>query len=210
MSAATLSPATIVHPGAYRDAARDHGAATALALLHAETGPAALPVGPAGHGLLPRTVAESCGRPRVEFRAVLGAPDLVWFRAPRQDRERPEGWATGLAWIRLGLAERLLSRAVEHLRGREAQGTTTLNIPMVRAAIADVACGTAAARALLDDGGHLAAVHRALDEAVPHCLRLFGAMGFLTEGPGGEARVLELLGDAYAPALPAPYLPEEP
>ncbi|MCI4066941.1 hypothetical protein MRQ36_32015 [Micromonospora sp. R77] len=68
--------------------------------------------------------------------------------------------------------------------------------------VADVAAGIAEARALLDtgsDGTGLRRAHQALDEAGRGCLHLFGASGFLADGPGGEARLSELLADTYPP-----------
>ena len=62
------------------------------------------------------------------------------------------GWQLGLGWYRLGLADRLLSQAVRHLRGRSAAGHRTIDLPQVRAMLADAVSGTAEASALLDAG----------------------------------------------------------
>jgi len=219
------------HPSRFAAIARDHGAVAALVLLHAATSPGVLPAGPAGHVLVPRDIAASCDAYQSptgpaqrtgcgeQIGTPVGVPDLVWLHIPgagsRDGAPTPSAWHVGIAWIRLGLAERLLALATQHLRDREVQSTATLNLPLVRANIADAASGMAAARALLDgvasqdtdsspngrpDALVLRSVHHSLDESVRHCLRLFGAWGFLTAGPGGEARAFELLGDTYAPA----------
>lgn len=78
----------------------------------------------------------------------------------------------------------------------------TLNLPPVRVLLAGAAAAIAEAHALLTgqpDEADLHRVHRVLDEAGRVCLHLFGATGFLTDGPGSEIRVAELLGDTYSP-----------
>jgi alkylation response protein AidB-like acyl-CoA dehydrogenase len=202
-------------PARHRATARTHGAAAALTLLHAETGPGVLPAGPGGHVLLPRETAAACDRygtpdgPRPRraagetelARIPSGAGELVALRVPGAGPGPDGAWETGVAWIRLGLAEHLVARAAEHLRGRAVQGTVTLNLPLVRAMLADAACGLAEARALLEDdpATALPRVHPCLDETGRTCLHLFGATGFLATGPGADVRVSELLADTYAP-----------
>ncbi|MFC7615758.1 hypothetical protein ACFQV2_21975 [Actinokineospora soli] len=111
-------------------------------------------------------------------------------------------WAEGIAWLRLGLVDRLLHRAVEYLRGRTVQGASTLSLPLVRALLADGAAARAQAQALLaawPDADTVAAAHRALAEAERVGLHLVGASGFVADGPGRDVRAAELLADAYAP-----------
>ncbi|MFY1702145.1 hypothetical protein ACN28G_10455 [Micromonospora sp. WMMA1923] len=199
------------------------GATTALAQLHATVSAGVLPVGPGGHALVPVDVATTCDRYTTPTgaRSRAGVPHELLDRIPTADGELvalrvPGGgpapghaWSVGLAWIRLGLAERLLARSVTHLRGRTVAGTVTLHLPMVRAMLADAAAGIAEVRALLDPDhgpgvGGLGRVRDSLDEVGRTCLHLLGAAGFLADGPGAEARVAELLADTYPPPTDQP------
>ncbi|MBQ1076218.1 hypothetical protein KBX06_24115 [Micromonospora sp. C31] len=203
-----------VDPRRHRLVAYTEGPAAALAALHDAVSPAVLPAGPGGHTLLPAETDAACDRyvacdgPRSRAglpelaRVPVGDTDLVARRLPRPAPPDP-AWSTGVAWIRLGLAERLLAAAAAHLRGRSVAGAPTLNLPLVRAMLADAAAGVAEARALLDtddgDPSALRRVHEGLDEVGRRCLHLFGAAGFLADGPGSEVRASELLADTYPP-----------
>ncbi|SCL35027.1 Acyl-CoA dehydrogenase, C-terminal domain [Micromonospora nigra] len=203
-----------VDPRRHRLVAYADGPVAALAALHDAVHPGVLPAGPGGHTLLPAEVDATCDRyatgdgprPRAGLtelaRVPVGDAELVARRLPRAAPPDP-AWTTGVAWIRLGLAERLLARAAAHLRGRSVAGAPTLNLPLVRALLADAAAGVAEARALLDtdagDPSTLRRVHEGLDEVGRRCLHLFGAAGFLADGPGSEVRASELLADTYPP-----------
>jgi hypothetical protein len=212
----TVTAPAEVDPRRHRLVAYADGPVAALTALAAATSPDVLPVGPGGHALVPAGVDAGCDRhatpagprPRagetVLDRITATDGDLVARRVPGggPDPDSGAAWTTGVAWIRLGLAERLLARAATHLRGRTVAGTVTLNLPMVRAMVADAAGAIAEARALLDAGPDdtaLRQAHHALDEAGRTCLHLFGAAGFLADGPGGEVRLSELLADTYPP-----------
>jgi hypothetical protein len=210
-----------VDPGRYRRAAAAEGVVHALTLLHTETSPGVLPAGPAGHVLVPQDVESACdhystpsgvraratGRERRLGLHAAGPVDLIALNiaaaGPAPATGTAPGWQVGVCWVRLGLAERLLAAAAAHLRGRTVQGTATLNLPQVRAMLADAAGCVAQAHALLAtarDDAPLRQAHRELDEAGRLCLHLFGATGFLSHGPGEQVRASELLADAYAPA----------
>lgn len=205
---------------AYREAAYRDGPVAALLLLHGATGPGVLPAGPGGHVFVPREIEATCdrhqtllgprprgggtGEHRLGHVTVYGR-ELTALRVDGSGPPagEPDGWATGLAWLRLGLAERLVDRVTAHLGGRTVQRTVTLNLPLVRAMLADAVAGTTECRALLKAAPApytLRRVHRSLDETGRTCLHLFGAAGFLAAGPGSEVRVSELLADTYAPA----------
>ncbi|WP_432828450.1 hypothetical protein [Dactylosporangium sp. CA-092794] len=215
--ATLVAPADLTHG---RAVARESGVVAAVTALHAELGGAVLPAGPGGHVFLPEGVVQRSDLygtpdgPRVRAGAgerwlaeVPIGPDTmvalhVLGAGPGGDARTPDAWSVGLGWVRLGLADRFLARAAEHLRGRKVQDTVTLNLPPVRILLADAATGLAEAHALLAAGPDAAAlhrVHRALDEAGRVSLHLFGATGFLAGGPGSEIRAAELLGDTYAP-----------
>jgi hypothetical protein len=203
-----------------RAAAREHGAVAALSRLHADTSPGVLPVGAGGHVLVPADVAAVCddyetpdgprSRAGVDQHRLAQIPvagrELTALRicgaGPAGGPGSVNGWQIGLGWYRLGLADRLLSQAVTYLRGRSAAGTALIDLPLVRAALADAASGTAEAHSLLDYGvtaASLRQAHRTLNEVGRGCLQLFGATGFLLDGPGSEVRASELLADTYAP-----------
>ncbi|MEU6024681.1 hypothetical protein [Micromonospora sp. NPDC047134] len=214
---------TVSTPAAATDLARYHrlaytaGVVTALGALQAETSPGIVPVGPGGHTLLPAAVYAASDRyatpqgPRpqpygqtVLDRVVTGDGELIAWRVPGggPDPDTATAWTAGIAWIRLGLTTRLLEQAAEHLRGRTVGGVLTLHLQMVRGILAEAAAGIAEARALLNTDGYgtdLHRVHRALDESGRNCLHLFGAAGFLTDGPGGDLHVSELLAETYPP-----------
>jgi len=216
----TAHPPTAVDPRRHRLLAYTDGPVAALVALHAAASPAALPVGPGGHVFVPADVDADCDRyttpagcrlragehqPLLD-RVTAAGGELVARRIHDggPDPDTGPAWTVGVAWIRLGLAERLLAKAAAHLRGRTVAGTPTLNLPMVRAMVADAAGAIAEARALLDadpapDPAALRQAHHALDEAGRTCLHLFGAAGFLAGGPGSEVRVSELLADTYPP-----------
>ncbi|MFD5895312.1 hypothetical protein [Streptomyces sp. NPDC060366] len=207
-------------PERHREAAYRDGPVAALILLHDGTSPGVLPAGPGGHVFVPRETEATCDRhqtllgPRPRGagngerrlgRTVVDGRELIALRIDGSGPPagEPDGWATGLAWLRLGLAERLVDRVTAHLGGRTVQRTVTLNLPLVRAMLADAVAGTTECRALLRaaPAPHtLRRVHRSLDETGRTCLHLFGAAGFLAAGPGSEVRVSELLADTYAPA----------
>ena len=217
MTITVSTPATAADLRRYRTLAYTEGAVTALSALHADTSPGLVPVGPGGHTFLPAAVyaaSDRCAppdgpRPQPYGQTVLarvgtGDGELIAWRVPGggPDPDTGTAWTAGIAWIRLGLITRLLDVAAAHLRGRTVAGVVTLNLPMVRGILADAAAGIAEAQALLDTdvyGADLHRVHRALDETGRSCLHLFGAAGFLTDGPGSDLRVSELLAETYPP-----------
>ncbi|WP_431882488.1 hypothetical protein [Micromonospora gifhornensis] len=214
MTITVSTPATAADLRRYRTLAYTAGAVTALGALHADTSPGVVPVGPGGHTFLPAAVyaaSDRCATPdgprpqpygqTVLDRVVTSDGELIAWRVPDggPDPDTGAAWTTGIAWIRLGLTTRLLDLAAAHLRGRTVAGVVTLNLPMVRGILADAATGIAEAQALLDTRADLHQVHRALDETGRSCLHLFGAAGFLTDGPGSHLRVSELLADTYPP-----------
>ena len=188
--------------------------------MHTDLSPGLLPAGPGGYVLVSAEAAAVCdhyetpdgprSRAGVEQVRLAQIPvagrELTALRiagaGPAGGPDAVSGWQLGLAWYRLGLADRLLSQVVRYLRGRSAAGTVLIDLPLVRAMLADAVSGAAEACALLDAGvtaASLRQVHRALSEAGRGCLDLFGAAGFLVDGPGSEIRASELLADTYAP-----------
>ncbi|GAA0975134.1 hypothetical protein GCM10009551_008140 [Nocardiopsis tropica] len=113
-------------------------------------------------------------------------------------------WQAAVASIRLGLSLWLRRQAVGRLRKRAVEGTALIHRQLVRADLAGAATEQAVAESLLDgvatQPGARAALRRAsrrLTAADRTVLRLFGASGFLSDGPGQVAYLSELMADAY-------------
>ncbi|MER5439003.1 hypothetical protein [Streptomyces sp. NPDC002790] len=206
------------------DVAREDGWRRALDELHADAATDALVVGPAGHALLPVTAHRKAARVRlggvVRDRAAgtetvrdTRVPQVVMVRvdgvAPDRgvDDAGPTGdeeWAVGLAGLRLGLSYALLDAALAHLGGRQSGDTAVLHQQLVKGMVADVVVEHLEIRAVLDAAGAdglawpaVADVHRRITGADRLLLRLFGASGYVEDGPGRTAYVSELLADAY-------------
>ncbi|MET9566629.1 hypothetical protein [Streptomyces tauricus] len=222
-------------PPRFAELAREEGLFAALLALHRAATLGVLPAGPGGYLLVPAGLAESdthfgtpAGpRPRAAARGerlgrVRSGPRRAdgQLVALRIDGAGPapgaEGaaWAAGLLAVRLGVADAVLHGATGRLRDRTVrQGPDTvslLSLPMVRGLVGEAAAALAEARALaaVDAQPHaVRRAHRALDECGRTCLHLYGAHGFLTEGPGSTVRASELLADVYSPADTAPKEP---
>ncbi|SCK56445.1 MULTISPECIES: hypothetical protein [unclassified Streptomyces] len=197
----------------------------ALTALQAELAPGAIPLGPAGHALLPEAVAAAAhgvrrgARTAPRERPAESAPrtvrlhgdTLVALRHPLPPG--PEGpddpWALGLARLRLGLSEALLDRCLEHLSGRSFGGSPLLVRQLVQDGLAEaltdhLELGELLAPEARLSAGELAALHRAVTRTDRVLLRLLGGHGFRTDGPGQSAHVSELLADVYAAPPAAP------
>ncbi|WP_018492091.1 MULTISPECIES: hypothetical protein [unclassified Streptomyces] len=208
-----------------RRTARDAGLVAALTALQAELAPGALPLGPAGHTLLPEAIAAAAhgvrrgARTAPRERTAESAPrtvrlhgdTLVALRHPLppgpEDPDDP--WALGLARLRLGLSEALLDRCLEHLSGRSFGGSPLLVRQLVQDDLAEaltdhLELGELIAPDARLTAGELAALHRAVTRTDRVLLRLLGGHGFRTDGPGQSAHVSELLADVYAPTPAAP------
>ncbi|TGZ03526.1 hypothetical protein [Streptomyces rhizosphaericola] len=215
---------TTPHDGVRRTA-REAGLVAALTALQAELAPGAIPLGPAGHALLPEAVAAAAhgvrrgARTAPRERTAESAPrtvrlhgdTLVALRHPLPPG--PEGpddpWALGLARLRLGLSEALLDRCLEHLSGRSFGGSPLLVRQLVQDGLAEaltdhLELGELLAPEARLSAGELAALHRAVTRTDQVLLRLLGGHGFRTDGPGQSAHVSELLADVYAAPPAAP------
>lgn len=198
-----------------RGLARTRGAAAALTAL-ARVTPAAC--APGGYVLLPDDLAPPRGAVRVTSVATPEDPLTVWHVPRGVDASGPPAatatgatgtddlaWRTGVAWVRLGLAERLLEMATDRLRGRSVAGTATVDLPPVRLAVAEAVTAHVTARILLSAprATTLATVTALLDGSGRTVLNLFGASGYLDDTPGRLACAAELLGHASGTASPA-------
>ncbi len=114
------------------------------------------------------------------------------------------GWRIGLAWLRLGLSERLREACLTYLGGREVEGGTLLRQQLVHASLADALIRHAEVEAMLTPGSpaslrsaQIRYLHGRLTQADRGLVRLLGGSGFLDAEPGRCALVSELLADVY-------------
>jgi hypothetical protein len=177
-----------------RAAARAGDLGRAWSMLLAATGAAGPVLGPHGHGLHPDPAG-----------GELTAGGTGWrvLRAAGPDN-RPSGWPSALLWWRLGASEGLLAQAVEHLRGRTTGGAPLIQQQLVRGNLADAVIAQQEVLGLLPAASAGAPppehLHAQLTRADRTTLRLFGASGFLADGPGEAGYLSELLADAYLDA----------
>lgn len=148
--------------------------------------------------------------------AATGAPDPVFgprghgVHPPRRQRHyggaenRPAGWVLGLTWLRLGVSQWLLDQARDYLAGRTSGGVPLIQQQLVRGTLAEAVTEQLSVAAALDglapaelDAALAEHLHRQITDTDRMSLRLLGAGGFLTDGPGGVADLSELLADAY-------------
>ena len=201
--------------------AREHGPVRALAALYDGTGVDVLHCGPGGHALAPLAVAHDATRlclagtvvdrdtaaETVLTPSALDGLDLIAIRAratlggpPRMCRR----WALALAWLRLGLAQSLLSTCLGYLRARTVAGTPLVNQQLVKGTLADAVVEHSIVETVLAgadpdglSGRALTDLHHQLTAADRMLLRLLGASGFVAAGPATVSYVSELFADVY-------------
>lgn len=223
MTAANVVTASLRTWALCRRLAKQDGLLAGLRVVQQTAGHGVLPVGPRGHVVVTGTLAATATRlsrggvrsDRGQDReTVLGSwpladptdgsgDTLVALRIG--ERARPDdppagaadhGWATGLAWLRFGLAERLLGQCLDYLATRTTGDRRLLDLQLVRGDLGD------SKLALLEIEGTLTGcppvhVHRELTKVDRMTLRLMGASGFLADGPGLHASLSELIAGAY-------------
>lgn len=109
-----------------------------------------------------------------------------------------------LVWLRLGLSERLREDAVGYLQGRTVgAGNPLLQQQLVKVAVAESLLDHLEVRAVLTgarpgtlSGPQLRDLQERLTAADRAQVRLLGASGYLSTGPGQVAYVSELLAEA--------------
>jgi hypothetical protein len=141
--------------------------------------------------------------------SVDALPDAPWQPLDRlglavaasRTASSPEVLATfadGLLGVQRELVRHTLGHAMRHLDARTSDGTTLLAKQQVQATLADVAMElwecAAAPRA---DRRTRWAVHQRLTTAARDLLRLLGASGFLTDSPGLDLHLVEVVGNVY-------------
>ncbi|MGW2035090.1 hypothetical protein [Streptomyces sp. NPDC001811] len=233
----TVPPEVREHGEQARTSARTDGLVPALTLLVRALSPKVPPRGPRGHAVLPRELLEefaaeeaaareespqapgSTGTKGVEDAEPL--PGLAVLRpVPGEPAEAaPPAWGWALAWLRLGMSERLRDACLAHLAARQSEGTSLLMQQMVKGTLADVLLEHLEIEGVLDDLAtgrtgplgplrpadgerHLAGLQEQITRVDRALLRLLGAHGYTAEGPGAAAHASELLADAYGTAGP--------
>lgn len=201
-----------------RRTARGEGLAPALAVLCAHALPEFLPCGPLGHAMVPTELAVAADRVWLAgtvFTRSAGAETTLARGAVVVLRHVPGGsgsqadsgeqWRTGLVWLRLGLSERLLDDCVAYLGDRQCGDASLLRQQLVMGSLADAVIVHQEIRAVLTDldavgllSDTTTYLHRQLTATDRALLRLLGASGFLTGGPGEAAYLSELLADVHA------------
>jgi hypothetical protein len=188
-----------------RVTALEQGVEPALVELRDRLGPTVSMVGRGGYSMLPPPLHEQlAGRHEVVARAATDTGELVVARSGSSVDEPAESWRIGVAWVRMGAAERLSKRATDRLSQRRIQGRPTIGLPLVRAAVGDVACWLGEAHYLLtqvaDEDQPLAwtRIEQNLESAVRTSLKLFGASGYVVGPPADLAFAITYLGDVYA------------
>jgi hypothetical protein len=196
------------------------GLVAGLSALCGMLGPKVLPFGPGGHAVVPRSVAETAtsawfGGVLSERAAepeqpltdeLLSAAGLVALRravapTPRL-AEADRWWATGIAWVRIGVSATLAEGCLAHLETRSLLGNQ-----LVAGQLADALIGQLTTDALLLGGSRptpvlLREAHRQITETDRALSRLCGAGGFLADGPGAAVHLSELLADVYLGGTP--------
>lgn len=107
----------------------------------------------------------------------------------------------GLLHAHLRTLLRLLDHTVAHLGGRTSAGSSLLSKQLVQGIVADTAIELGETATVLDgtqpESVHAWAVHQRLVSTGRRLLRLLGASGFLSDGPGAELYLAELAGNVY-------------
>jgi hypothetical protein len=106
-----------------------------------------------------------------------------------------------LGAVRLGIVRRLADRAVEHLTARVAGGEPTVRKQLVLATIADLVAETEALRRRLMVAAAVASAvadaHERLTVLGWEAAKLFGASGYLVDGPARGAYVSRLAANCW-------------
>ncbi|MGW7362921.1 hypothetical protein ACWGI8_05695 [Streptomyces sp. NPDC054841] len=208
-------------------AARQDGLAPALTVLGSSLLPGLLPYGPSGHAVVPAGIYDNavglwadgvtCER-RAEGETKLATVDLPggsvvmaaatgYQAAAVADEDQRASFALGLVWVRLGLSEALRADCLRYLGRRRTGDSYLLQQQMVKGTVAETVVEHLEIRAVLAEAGPgdlpfamLRHLHAQITRADREQVRLLGASGFLTEGPGMTAYVSELLAEVHAAA----------
>jgi hypothetical protein len=155
--------------------------------------------GPAGTVGAPSGIAVASRR-RLPGEPLPGGDVLSWHAVPASDERTLAEFAARLVRLQWHTVRAHLDAALGHLTERTSKGAPLLEHELVRGAIADVALALSEAESLLDlppTAARRWRVHLRLVSAGRTLLKLFGAAGFLADGPGGVLYLAELTGNVY-------------
>lgn len=119
----------------------------------------------------------------------------------------PAGVGVALAAVRLVVVEQVLEEAVRHLSGRVAGGEPLIRKPMVIGDVAGIRTTVAALVPLVrlaPGPAVLADLHDEITALEWDLAKLFGASGFLVDGPVRVLHVSRLVANCWVPAAPDP------
>ena len=109
--------------------------------------------------------------------------------------------AARLGAVRLGMVRSLVERAVGHLSGRVVGGEPTIRKQLVLGTVADLLTETEAIRRLLTVAGSVstavADAHERLTVLGWEAAKLFGASGYLVDGPARGVYVSRLVANCW-------------
>ncbi|MEU9359834.1 hypothetical protein AB0D35_17230 [Streptomyces sp. NPDC048301] len=186
-------------------AARDDGLAPALTTLLESVGGDRLPRGPRGHGLYPAGTALPAGAVRLATAELPGGTVVMArHREAGADQGEAAAFGLGLVWLRLGLSERLREDVVAYLQDRTlGDGNPLLQQQLLKSAVAEALLEHLEVRAVVEDAAPGALPREVLGDLQERLtvadraqVRLLGASGYLSTGPGQVAYVSELLAEA--------------
>jgi hypothetical protein len=171
-----------------------------LDALHARAVRSRLVSSPTGHVLAsPGRLPDAPPGPlhRLGLAVAEAGPEAAFGEGRAADR-----FAAGLLETHRELLRLVLARAIGHLDGRTSAGSTLLSMQMVEGQLADIAMAINADEAVppqLRDADRASRwrSHLRLVAAGRQLVRLFGASGFLADGPGADLYLAEVTGNVY-------------
>lgn len=152
---------------------------------------------PSPGGLVLLAAASPDGSPPARFGLACrpATPEELTVPAPVR-----EAFGAGLFALHCDLVEHTVRHTLDHLGARTSGGADLLSRQLVQGALADAALVLLEERAGGPPAGQDARgrAHLRLVAAGRTLLRLLGASGFLTDGPGGELHAAEIAANVYA------------
>ena len=134
---------------------------------------------------------------RLGLAVAEAGPDSAFGEGRAADR-----FAAELLGIHRELLRRVLAQAIAHLHARTSGGSTLLAMQLVEAQLAEIAMALNADEAVptqrrYADRQSRWRAHQRLVAAGRQLVRMFGASGFLADGPGADLYLAEVTGNVY-------------
>jgi hypothetical protein len=169
---------------------------SALDELHRRSSPGGLTCSPSGYVL-----ASPAALPAAEPSPLARLGLAVGRRNPA-DTMQDDLFADGLLNLHRDLLLGVIDQAMRHLEARTSGGSTLLSMQLVQGQLADIALQLNADAAVSATGraADPAARWRSCQRLVAagrSLLRLFGASGFLADGPARDLHLAEIAGNVY-------------